>query len=90
MVGGGDQIYCDGYGTCLSTPILVLTVLPLIPPRSLTRELEMQEWVGLKTNAEKVSYPVSEEMRIAIDRFYFNHYCSTFRSGMFARCNRSM
>jgi hypothetical protein len=26
----------------------------------------------------------------AIDRFYFNHYCLSFRSGAFARANSSM
>lgn len=54
------------------------------------RELEMQEWMSLKTNEEKIGYIISDDMRFAIDRFYFNHYCLTFRHGMFARCNRSM
>ena len=26
----------------------------------------------------------------AIDRFYFNHYCLSFRSGAFARANSTM
>lgn len=54
------------------------------------REVEIQPWVSLKTNEEKLSYTMTDELRFAIDRFYFNHYCLHFRSGMFARCNRSM
>lgn len=54
------------------------------------RELELQEWATLKTQEEKLAYPLTEELRFAIDRFYFNHYCLVFRNGMFARCNRSM
>ncbi|KAJ7109226.1 hypothetical protein C8R44DRAFT_280276 [Mycena epipterygia] len=45
LVGGGDQIYCDG---------------------------------------------LTQEISSAIDRFYFNHYCSQWRSGAFARANSSI
>lgn len=68
LVGGGDQLYCDG----------------------IVREPEMQDWVSTKLPDKKRNYPLSEEMRIAIDRFYFNHYCQVFRSGAFARANSSM
>lgn len=68
LVGGGDQLYCDG----------------------IVREPEMQEWVGTKIPEKKKNYPLTEEMRFAIDRFYFNHYCQVFRSGAFARANSSM
>ena len=50
----------------------------------------MQEWVGHKNQKEKMSYRLSQEMLDAIDRFYFNHYCRSFRSGAFARANSSM
>ncbi|KAF8321571.1 hypothetical protein DL93DRAFT_2163184 [Clavulina sp. PMI_390] len=57
---------------------------------ALTRELELQEWVTLKTGEAKIRYPLTDEIRFAIDRFYFNHYCLNFRQGVFARCNRSI
>lgn len=43
-----------------------------------------------KTPEKKKHYVLTDEMRFAIDRFYFNHYCQTFRSGAFARANSSM
>ncbi|KAF7796739.1 hypothetical protein EIP86_007922 [Pleurotus ostreatoroseus] len=57
---------------------------------AIVREPEMQEWVTTKPATKKRDYPLSEEMRFAIDRFYFNHYCQVFRSGAFARANSSM
>lgn len=68
LVGGGDQLYCDG----------------------IVREPEMQDWVTTKGGDKKKTFPLSEEMRFAIDRFYFNHYCQVFRNGAFARANSSM
>lgn len=50
----------------------------------------MQEWVGHKKRKEKMSFRLNQEMLDAIDRFYFNHYCRSFRSGAFARANSSM
>ncbi|KAG5652343.1 hypothetical protein H0H81_005364 [Sphagnurus paluster] len=57
LVGGGDQLYCDG----------------------LMREPELQEWVSGMKPDEKQRYIITEEMSSAIDRFYFNHYCASFR-----------
>jgi hypothetical protein len=54
------------------------------------REPEMQEWVSTLKPEEKKTYPLSEEIKIAIDRFFFNHYCQAFRTGAFARANCSM
>ncbi|KZT74001.1 hypothetical protein DAEQUDRAFT_720843 [Daedalea quercina L-15889] len=68
LVGGGDQLYCDG----------------------VVREPELQEWVSLPKGEKKQNFPLTEEIRVAIDRFYFNHYCHTFRSGAFARANCSI
>ncbi|KAF9069811.1 hypothetical protein BDP27DRAFT_1324632 [Rhodocollybia butyracea] len=68
LVGGGDQLYCDG----------------------LTREPELQEWVAKIKPEDKQSYPLTDEILQAIDRFYFNHYCQVFRSGAFARANSSI
>jgi hypothetical protein len=38
----------------------------------------------------KAKMPVTHAIALAIDRFYFNHYCKHFRSGAFARANCSM
>ncbi|KAF9566336.1 hypothetical protein CPC08DRAFT_628649 [Agrocybe pediades] len=57
---------------------------------SLMREPEMQDWVSKMKPEEKKSYPLYEEMEVAIDRFFFNHYCQQFRSGAFARANCSI
>ncbi|KAJ7685037.1 hypothetical protein DFH06DRAFT_969067 [Mycena polygramma] len=67
LVGGGDQIYCDG----------------------LTREPELQEWINSKPHDRK-QCQLTDEISSAIDRFYFNHYCSQWRSGAFARANSTM
>ncbi|KAF8479014.1 hypothetical protein DFH94DRAFT_693399 [Russula ochroleuca] len=67
LVGGGDQVYCDG----------------------VVREPEMQEWMNKKPEEKKV-FALTDEIRSAIDRFYFNHYCESFRSGAFARANSSI
>jgi len=54
------------------------------------REPELQEWLNHPNRTEKMHYPVTPEMLDAIDRFYFNHYCKSFRSGAFARATSSM
>jgi hypothetical protein len=56
----------------------------------LMREPEMQEWVSMSKPEDKKAYPLSEELKFAIDRFFFNHYCQAFRTGAFARANCSM
>jgi len=50
----------------------------------------MQEWLKQQKSEERRRYPLTDEILSAIDRFYFNHYCQTFRSGAFARANSSM
>ncbi|KAF7363307.1 C-CAP/cofactor C-like domain-containing protein [Mycena sanguinolenta] len=67
LVGGGDQIYCDG----------------------ITREPELQDWIGSKPH-ERKQYQLTDEISSAIDRFYFNHYCVRWRSGAFARANSTI
>ncbi|KDQ06742.1 hypothetical protein BOTBODRAFT_39397 [Botryobasidium botryosum FD-172 SS1] len=57
---------------------------------ALTREPEMQGWINAKTEREKIAYPLTEDMRLAIDRFYFRHYCTSFRRGAFAQANSSI
>ncbi|PPQ73897.1 hypothetical protein CVT26_011729, partial [Gymnopilus dilepis] len=57
---------------------------------SIMREPELQEWVSLSKPEEKKAYRLTPEIELAIDRFYFNHYCQMFRSGAFARANCSI
>ncbi|KAI0648264.1 hypothetical protein C8Q79DRAFT_905728 [Trametes meyenii] len=57
---------------------------------SIIREPELQDWVTQTKPELKKSYQLTEEMRLAIDRFYFNHYCQSFRSGAFARANSTI
>ena len=53
-------------------------------------EPEMQGWLKLNNPEEKMNDPLTKEIEFAIDRFYFNHYCQSFRSGAFARANSLM
>ncbi|OBZ75883.1 hypothetical protein A0H81_04778 [Grifola frondosa] len=57
---------------------------------AIIREPELQGWVTQSKSDAKKNYRLTGEMRIAIDRFYFNHYCQIFRSGAFARANSSI
>ena len=68
LMGGGDQLYCDG----------------------VIREPELQEWVYMTKQDRKKNYQLTDEILFAIDRFYFNHYCQVFRSGVFAKANSRM
>ncbi|KAG0705021.1 hypothetical protein DFH29DRAFT_908455 [Suillus ampliporus] len=56
---------------------------------SLTREPAIQEWILAKPSAKK-NFPLTGEIVSCIDRFFFNHYCSSFRMGAFARANSSI
>lgn len=56
----------------------------------LLREPEMQDWAAKMKPEERKQYPLTDEIRICIDRFLFNHYCQSFRRGAFARANSSM
>ncbi|KAH8833526.1 hypothetical protein DL96DRAFT_1456583 [Flagelloscypha sp. PMI_526] len=53
------------------------------------REPELQEWNNLSPN-ERKTHGLTDEISEAIDRFLFNHYCSSFRSGAFARANSTI
>ena len=68
LMGGGDQLYCDG----------------------VIREPELQDWVHTTKQDRKRNYQLTEEILFAIDRFYFNHYCEAFRSGVFSKANCRM
>lgn len=83
LVGGGDQLYCDRLVLLLLGNTLISTTI------SIMREADMQDWVKLKPE-EKKNHPITEEIAFVVDRFYFNHYCQSFRRGAFARANSSM
>lgn len=55
----------------------------------LTREPEIQEWILAKPSMKK-NFPLTGEIVSCVDRFFFNHYCSSFRMGAFARANSSI
>lgn len=57
---------------------------------ALMREPELQHYVGLKTPKEKITAPLTNDLALAIDRFYFSHYCLEFRRGSFAKANSSI
>jgi hypothetical protein len=54
------------------------------------REPELQDWVNTKDPEERIAFKMSTEVALAIDRFFFSHYCNSFRRGAFARANSSM
>ena len=68
LMGGGDQLYCDG----------------------VIREPELQDWLHTTNKDAKMNYELTDEILLAIDRFYFNHYCQVFRSGVFGKANCRM
>ena len=88
LVGGGDQVYCDRC-VILALPLRVRSQVCHLCSR-VVLEPEMQEWLRLKSPEERRNYPLTMEIKSAIDRFYFNHYCQSFRGGAFARANSSM
>ncbi|KAH7107375.1 hypothetical protein BKA62DRAFT_683171 [Auriculariales sp. MPI-PUGE-AT-0066] len=57
---------------------------------SIVREPELQGWVTHKDAFHKQEHEVTDELRTAVDRFYFSHYCTSFRAGAFARANSSI
>ena len=51
----------------------------------------MRQWASFKSDPKKkLHFLMSPEMKLCIDRFFFNHYCQAFRRGAFARANCSM
>ena len=54
------------------------------------REPELQEWADQLKPEERKKYTPTQVILSAIERFYINHYCKMFSSGLFARANSSM
>ena len=85
LVGGGDQLYCDG---CVIQANLRWAGAGIL--FRVAQEPELQEWINHPNREEKMHYPLTQEMLGAIDRYYFNHYCRTFGREAYARANSSM
>lgn len=69
LVGGGDQVnaFADGYG------IKALKLSPYqIYCDSITQEPELQDWVTESSPAKKMQIPLTDEIRFAVDRYYFS------------------
>ncbi|ODN78326.1 hypothetical protein L202_03970 [Cryptococcus amylolentus CBS 6039] len=57
---------------------------------AITREPELQNWINAPDRKSKLASPLTDEIRLAVDRFYFNHYCKIFRSNAFGRANSTI
>ncbi|GAA6009034.1 hypothetical protein JCM10207_004072 [Rhodosporidiobolus poonsookiae] len=53
----------------------------------LTKEPEIAGWIEETDVAKKIAAPLTPDMRLALDRFFFNWYCSWFRGGAFGVAN---
>ncbi|GAA5848571.1 hypothetical protein JCM8547_004555 [Rhodosporidiobolus lusitaniae] len=49
----------------------------------LSNEPEIAPWITEKDVAVKIAAPLTPDMRLALDRFFFNWYCTWFRGGAF-------
>ncbi|GAA5845717.1 hypothetical protein JCM9279_006083 [Rhodotorula babjevae] len=49
----------------------------------LTREPEIAPWINETDVSKKIAAPFTDEMKFALDRFFFNAYCAWFRGGAF-------
>ncbi|KAJ9097271.1 hypothetical protein QFC21_004940 [Naganishia friedmannii] len=54
---------------------------------SITQEPELQDWVTETSPAKKMKMPLTDEIRFAIDRYYFSHYVRLFRGSKFGVAN---
>jgi hypothetical protein len=50
---------------------------------TLLHEPELRDWVDESNMSKKAKMPLTPEIKSTLDRFYFNKYCSWFRSGAF-------
>jgi hypothetical protein len=49
----------------------------------LTKEPEIAPWINETDVAKKIAAPLTNDMRLCLDRFFFNWYCTWFRGGAF-------
>lgn len=88
---GYDPVWCDLLNKHAEAPFHCLVGGgDQIYCDRLTNEPEMQGWLNTKTADGRIKFLLTDEIRLGIDRFYFNHYCNHFRRGAFARANRSI
>merc|ERR1712093_733537 len=52
---------------------------------AIAKEPELMSWMNEKDDKVKMAAHLSDEMRLAVDRFFFNHYTKWFRNGAFGR-----
>ncbi|GAA6037134.1 hypothetical protein JCM8097_008753 [Rhodosporidiobolus ruineniae] len=53
----------------------------------LTKEPEIVGWIQEEDVKKKIAAPLTDKMKFALDRFFFNWYCSWFRGGAFGVAN---
>ena len=51
----------------------------------LTKEPELQDWVTAADAKTKDAMPMTDDIRFALDRFFFNKYTAWFRGGAFGK-----
>lgn len=51
----------------------------------IAKEPELSSWLTEKDQEIKKRAELTDPMRIALDRFFFSHYCNWFRSGAFGK-----
>ncbi|KAF8894700.1 hypothetical protein BD779DRAFT_1502479 [Infundibulicybe gibba] len=73
---GYDPVWTDLLAKHMETPFHVLV--------GGGDQLYCDRWLKMKPEQKK-KHELTREIGSAIDRFYFNHYCQTFRTGAFAR-----
>lgn len=64
------------------------TRLPII--HSLRYTAELHDWLTSEDMEWKAEQPCTGEMRFAMNRFFFTHYCQWFRNGGFAKAIASI
>ncbi|KAG0146474.1 hypothetical protein CROQUDRAFT_44351 [Cronartium quercuum f. sp. fusiforme G11] len=57
---------------------------------AIAKEPEMADWLREKDQIKKKAAVMSASMSIALDRFFFSHYCNWFRSGAFGKAISSI
>ncbi|KAH9819014.1 hypothetical protein DFH28DRAFT_957331 [Melampsora americana] len=52
---------------------------------AIAKEPELADWLTEKDQQKKVQALMTPSMSLALDRFFFSHYCNWFRSGAFGK-----
>lgn len=69
LVGGGDQVSLSDVRVGWSNSSA--DIAPQIYCDSITQEPELQDWVTESSPAKKMQIPLTDEIRFAVDRYYF-------------------